>query len=174
MPRGYNPIQFGSWMGGDRDGNPNVTADVTKKVILFSRWQAAKLYEKELTKLIQDLSMKECSLRIKKIAGNSFEPYRVYLRPIRDKIRLTYQLIEKHLNNNESLNEKKLLTDKNEILKPLREVRESLNLNRGQHIANADLLDLIRRVRCFGINLARLDIRQESSRHQKLISDVLE
>ena len=173
LPRGYNPIQFGSWMGGDRDGNPNVTADVTKKVILFSRWQAAKLYEKELTKLIQDLSMKECSPKIKKIAGNSFEPYRVYLRPIRDKIRLTYQLIEKHLNNNESLNEKKLLKDKNEILKPLREVRESLNLNRGQHIANADLLDLIRRVRCFGINLARLDIRQESSRHQKLIADVL-
>ncbi|MDA7801475.1 phosphoenolpyruvate carboxylase [Candidatus Pelagibacter sp.] len=173
LPRGYNPIQFGSWMGGDRDGNPNVTADVTKKVILFSRWQAAKLYEKELTKLIQDLSMKECSLKIKKIAGNSFEPYRVYLRPIRDKIRLTYQLIEKHLNNNKSLNEKKLLKDKNEILKPLREVRESLNLNRGQHIANADLLDIIRRVRCFGINLARLDIRQESSRHQKLISDVL-
>ena len=173
LPRGYNPIQFGSWMGGDRDGNPNVTADVTKKVILFSRWQAAKLYEKELTKLIQDLSMKECSPKIKKITGNSFEPYRVYLRPIRDKIRLTYQLIEKHLNNNKSLNEKKLLKDKNEILKPLREVRESLNLNRGQHIANADLLDLIRRVRCFGINLARLDIRQESSRHQKLISDVL-
>ena len=173
LPRGYNPIQFGSWMGGDRDGNPNVTADITKKVILFSRWQAAKLYEKELTKLIQDLSMKECSPKIKKITGNSFEPYRVYLRPIRDKIRLTYQLIEKHLNNNKSLNEKKLLTDKNEILKPLREVRESLNLNRGQHIANADLLDLIRRVRCFGINLARLDIRQESSRHQKLIADVL-
>ena len=173
LPRGYNPIQFGSWMGGDRDGNPNVTADITKKVILFSRWQAAKLYEKELTKLIQDLSMKECSPKIKKIAGNSFEPYRVYLRPIRDKIRLTYQLIEKHLNNNKSLNEKKLLKDKNEILKPLREVRESLNLNRGQHIANADLLDLIRRVRCFGINLARLDIRQESSRHQKLIADVL-
>ena len=173
LPRGYSPIQFGSWMGGDRDGNPNVTADITKKVILFSRWQAAKLYEKELTKLIQDLSMKECSPKIKKITGNSFEPYRVYLRPIRDKIRLTYQLIEKHLNNNESLNEKKLLKDKNEILKPLREVRESLNLNRGQHIANADLLDLIRRVRCFGINLARLDIRQESSRHQKLIADAL-
>ena len=173
LPRGYSPIKFGSWMGGDRDGNPNVTADVTKKVILFSRWQAAKLYEKEFTKLIQDLSMKECSPKIKKISGDSFEPYRVYLRPIRDKIRLTYQLIEKHLNNNELLDEKKLLQDKNEILQPLRDIRESLNLNRGQHIANADLLDLIRRVRCFGISLARLDIRQESSRHTKLVSDVL-
>jgi len=173
LPRGYSPIKFGSWMGGDRDGNPNVTADVTKKVILFSRWQAAKLYEKEITKLIQDLSMEECSVKIKKITVNSFEPYRVYLRPIRDKIRLTHQLIEEHLNNDKLLDEKKLLQDKNEILQPLRDVRESLILNRGQHIANADLLDLIRRVRCFGINLARLDIRQESIRHEKLVSDVL-
>ena len=173
LPRGFNPIQFGSWMGGDRDGNPNVTAEVTKKVILFSRWQAAKLYEKELTKLIQDLSMKECSSKIKKITGKTFEPYRVYLRPIRDKIRSTYQIIENHLNNHEPLKEDKLLQDKNEILKPLRDIRESLNSNKSQHIANSDLLDLIRRVRCFGINLARLDIRQESSRHEQLLNEIL-
>ena len=54
----------------------------------------------------------------------------------------------------------------------MREVRESLNLNKGQHIANADLLDLIRRVRCFGVNLAKLDIRQESSRHDKLLKEI--
>jgi phosphoenolpyruvate carboxylase len=173
LPRGFNPIQFGSWMGGDRDGNPNVTAEVTKKVILFSRWQAAKLYEKELTKLIQDLSMKECSPKIKKITGKTFEPYRVYLRPIRDKIRSTYKIIENHLNNHEPLKEDELLQDKNEILKPLRDIRESLNSNNSQHIANSDLLDLIRRVRCFGINLARLDIRQESSRHEQLLNEIL-
>ena len=173
LPRGFNPIQFGSWMGGDRDGNPNVTAQVTKKVILFSRWQAAKLYEKELTKLIQDLSMKECSPKIKKITGKTFEPYRVYLRPIRDKIRSTYKIIENHLNNHEPLKEDELLQDKNEILKPLRDIRESLNSNNSQHIANSDLLDLIRRVRCFGISLARLDIRQESSRHEQLLNEIL-
>ena len=173
LPRGFSPIQFGSWMGGDRDGNPNVTAQVTKKVILFSRWQAAKLYEKEFTKLIQDLSMKECSSKIKKITGKTFEPYRVYLRPIRDKIRSTYKIIENHLNNHEPLKEDELLQDKNEILKPLRDIRESLNSNNSQHIANSDLLDLIRRVRCFGINLARLDIRQESSRHEQLLNEIL-
>ncbi len=172
LPRDFNPIQFGSWMGGDRDGNPNVTAEVTKKVILFSRWQAAKLYEKELTKLIQDLSMEECSTKIKKATGNSFEPYRVYLRPIRDKVRLTHQLIENHLNNNANLDEKKLIQNKSEITLPLREVRKSLKLNKGDHIANADLLDLMRRVRCFGINLARLDIRQESDRHEKLLNEI--
>ena len=170
LPRGFNPIQFGSWMGGDRDGNPNVTSEVTKKVILFSRWQAAKLYEKEFTKLIQDLSMKECSTQIQKVTGKTFEPYRVYLRPIRDKIRLTHQSIENHLTKNVPLINNKLLQDKNEILQPLRIVRDSLNLNRSQLIANSDLLDLIRRVRCFGINLAKVDIRQESSRHEKLVN----
>ena len=172
LPRNFNPIQFGSWMGGDRDGNPNVTSEVTKKVILFSRWQAAKLYERELTKLIQDLSMEECSQVIKKVTGNSFEPYRVYLRPLRDKVRRTHQLIEAHINYNKPLDENKLLKDKYEIINPLREVRTYLNINKGQHIANADLLDLIRRARCFGINLARLDIRQESDRHEKLLNEI--
>ena len=172
LPRNFNPIQFGSWMGGDRDGNPNVTSEVTKKVILFSRWQAAKLYEKELTQLIQDLSMEECSPAISRVTGKSFEPYRVYLRPLRDKVRNTHQLIEAHINFNKPLDEKKLLQDKYEIINPLREVRSSLNQNKGQHIANADLLDLIRRVRCFGINLARLDIRQESDRHEKLLNEI--
>ena len=53
LPKNFNPIEFGSWMGGDRDGNPNVTADVTRKVILLSRWEAAKFYEKALTKIIR-------------------------------------------------------------------------------------------------------------------------
>ena len=61
LPKNFNPIEFGSWMGGDRDGNPNVTAKVTKEVILLSRWEAAKLYEKALTKIIRSYSMEKCS-----------------------------------------------------------------------------------------------------------------
>ena len=116
--------------------------------------------------------MEECSTNIKRATGNSYEPYRVYLRPIRDKVRLTHQLIENHLNNNADLDEKKLIQNKNEITLPLREVRKSLKANRGEYIANADLLDLMRRVRCFGINLARLDIRQEADRHEKLLNEI--
>jgi phosphoenolpyruvate carboxylase len=173
LPINFNPFEFGSWMGGDRDGNPNVTALVTKKVILLSRWQAAKLYEKELTKLIQDLSMDKCSKEIRKFTGKTFEPYRAYLRPLRDKMRLTHQLIERHINRKKPLQENKLLQTKNEILKPLRIVQQSLNKNQGKMIANADLLDLIRRAKCFGVNLVKLDIRQESSRHSKLISEIV-
>jgi len=171
LPKNFNPIQFGSWMGGDRDGNPNVTADVTRKVILLSRWEAAKLYEKALTKIIRSYSMEKCSKKIQNKVGNSYEPYRVFLRPLRDKMRITHRLIEQHLVNKKPLNQKKLLCSREEILKPLRIVRESLEQNQNENIASGELLDLMRRAKCFGINLAKLDIRQESSRHSKLINE---
>ena len=173
LPKNFNPIEFGSWMGGDRDGNPFVTSEVTKEVILLSRWEAAKLYEKALTKLIRSYSMVKCSKKISRVTGNTFEPYRVFLRPLRDKIRSTHREIEQHLTNNKPLNEKKLLSSREEILKPLRVVRESLEENQSENIASGELLDLMRRAKCFGINLARLDIRQESSRHSQLLSEFI-
>ncbi len=173
LPKNFNPIQFGSWMGGDRDGNPNVTSQVTKQVILLSRWEAAKLYEKTLTKIIRSYSMKKCSKKISNKVGNSFEPYRVFLRPLRDKIRLTHRSIEQYLIDKKPLNQKMLLRSTEEILKPLRVVRESLEQNQNENIASGDLLDLMRRAKCFGINLARLDIRQESSRHTQLIAELV-
>ena len=171
LPKNFNPIEFGSWMGGDRDGNPNVTADTTKEVILLSRWEAAKLYEKELTKLIRGLSMEKCSNKILRTTGKTFEPYRVYLRPLRDKMRKTHRLIERHLVAKKPLKQRKLLSSKEEILKPLRVVRESLEQNQSENIASGELLDLMRRAKCFGINLAKLDIRQESSRHSQVITE---
>jgi len=173
LPKNFNPIEFGSWMGGDRDGNPFVTAEVTKRVILLSRWEAAKLYEKSMTKLIRSYSMEKCSKKILKTTGKSFEPYRVYLRPLRDKLRKTHRSIEQYLVNNKPLNEKNLLSEREEILKPLRVVRESLEQNQSENIASGDLLDLMRRAKCFGINLARLDIRQESSRHSQLLEEYI-
>jgi phosphoenolpyruvate carboxylase len=173
LPKNFNPIEFGSWMGGDRDGNPNVTAEVTKEVILLSRWEAAKLYEKSLTKLIRSYSMGKCSKEIKKKTGESFEPYRVYLRPLRDKMRITHRSIEQHLVYNKPLNEKILLNSREEILRPLRVVRKSLEENQNENLASGELLDLMRRAKCFGINLARLDIRQESSRHSQLIAEYI-
>ena len=129
LPKSFNPIEFGSWMGGDRDGNPNVTAEVTKRVILLSRWEAAKLYEKNLTKIIRSYSMEKCSKKILRKVGKTHEPYRVFLRPLRDKMRLTHRSIEQHLIKNKPLDKKKLLASREEILKPLRVVRESLELN---------------------------------------------
>ena len=173
LPKNFNPIEFGSWMGGDRDGNPNVTAEVTNEVILLSRWEAAKLYEKSLTKLIRSLSMEKCSNTIIRKTGKTYEPYRAFLRPLRNKMRVTHRLIEQHLVRKKPLDQSKLLSSKEEILKPLRLVRESLEKNQSKNIASGDLLDLMRRTKCFGINLAKLDIRQESKRHSQLIYELV-
>ncbi|CAH9082129.1 unnamed protein product [Cuscuta epithymum] len=61
LPLTCTPIKFGSWMGGDRDGNPNVTSKVTKDVSLLSRWMAIDLYVREIDSLRFELSMNRCS-----------------------------------------------------------------------------------------------------------------
>ena len=71
------------------------------------------------------------------------------------------------------MNEQILLNSREEILKPLRVVRKSLEENQNENLASGELLDLMRRAKCFGINLARLDIRQESSRHSQLIAEYI-
>ena len=126
LPIKYSPIKIGSWMGGDRDGNPNVTAKITKEVILLSRWEAAILYEKEFTKIIQSLSMYDCSKKIRKYIGKSWEPYRVFLRPIRNKLQQTQKEIELALIKKRVPNKLLLVQSINEIIDPLFDVYNSL------------------------------------------------
>jgi len=172
LPIDFSPLVFGSWMGGDRDGNPNVTAKTTEEVVLLSRWEAANLYEKEFTKIIQKLSMHECSKELKKKVGNSQEPYRDYLRPIRNKLKTTQQEIEIFLNEKKSLKGSLLVQSVSEIINPLKVVYNSLCEVKCKAIADGSILDLLRRVYSFGLNLARLDIRQESKRHLKLMRNI--
>ena len=172
LPINFSPIVFGSWMGGDRDGNPNVTAKTTKEVILLSRWEAASLYEKEFTKLIQSLSLHDCSKKIKKVVGKTRVPYRVFLRPIRNKLNQTQKEIESCLKENRKPKQTLLVQSINEIIQPLNDVYNSLSLVKCQIIADGIVLDLIRRAHTFGLNLTKLDIRQEAARHYKLITSV--
>nr|CAB3476574.1 unnamed protein product [Digitaria exilis] len=69
LPLTCTPIKFGSWMGGDRDGNPNVTAKVTRDVSLLSRWMAIDLYIRELDNLSFELSVKRCSDKVSSLAN---------------------------------------------------------------------------------------------------------
>ncbi|PPR41055.1 MAG: Phosphoenolpyruvate carboxylase [Alphaproteobacteria bacterium MarineAlpha5_Bin12] len=172
LPINFSPISFGSWMGGDRDGNPFVTAKTTKEVILLSRWMAANLYEKELTKLIQDLSMHECSNILKKKVGKTFEPYRVFLRPIRNKMQTTQKEIELYLNEKKQMNLKLIVNSIEEVVKPLNLVYESLCDVKCDSIANSSVLDLLRRTQAFGLNLAKIDIRQEAKKHEILMNQL--
>jgi len=172
LPINFSPIVFGSWMGGDRDGNPNVTAKTTEEIILLARWEAANLYEGELTKLIESLSMHECSKVLKSRTDNNSEPYRFFLRPIRNKMKSTQKEIELHLNEGKSLNKSLLVQSISEVIQPLIIVYNSLCAVKCKAIADGSVLDLLRRAYTFGLNLAKLDIRQESNRHQKLIKNI--
>ncbi|XP_038725752.1 phosphoenolpyruvate carboxylase 4 isoform X2 [Tripterygium wilfordii] len=73
LPLTCTPIKFGSWMGGDRDGNPNVTAKVTRDVSLLSRWMAIDLYIREIDSLRFELSMSRCSDHLSKLAHEILE-----------------------------------------------------------------------------------------------------
>ena len=177
LPINFSPITFGSWMGGDRDGNPYVTKEITEEVVLLSRWSAANLYEKELTKLIQDLSMHECSKTISHNQGKDgrrgpWEPYRVFLRPIRDKMKTTQTAIELYLNNRSNLNQSLMVQSIDELIEPLTDVYNSLCSVKCEVIANGLTLNLLRRAYAFGLSLAKLDIRQSAEKHQDLIAGI--
>lgn len=73
LPLTCTPIRFGSWMGGDRDGNPNVTAKVTKDVSLLSRWMTIDLYIREVDSLKFELSMNRCSDSLSQMAHEILE-----------------------------------------------------------------------------------------------------
>ncbi|XP_047972485.1 phosphoenolpyruvate carboxylase 4 isoform X2 [Salvia hispanica] len=73
LPLTCTPIKFGSWMGGDRDGNPNVTAKVTRDVSLLSRWMAVDLYLREVDNLRFELSMNQCSAKLSGLAREILE-----------------------------------------------------------------------------------------------------
>jgi phosphoenolpyruvate carboxylase len=99
LPWHAAPIRFASWMGGDRDGNPNVTAKVTDEVLLLSRWVAADLLLKDVTQLRHELSVGHASSELQEMVGNVTEPYRVVLRDIRKKLKNTRRWAEECLNH---------------------------------------------------------------------------
>ncbi len=172
LPHDIAPIRMGLWMGGDRDGNPNVTAQVTEDVLLLGRWMGADLFAKDIDDLIQNLSMQKCNNKIREVVGETNEPYRVFLRILRDKLINTRNHCEALLKNlplNDSLS---LIDDIEQILSPLELCRQSLLDCKGRAIATAHLQDVITRAHVFGLNLAKLDIRQESVEHSAALSQL--
>jgi phosphoenolpyruvate carboxylase len=65
LPLEAATVRFLSWMGGDRDGNPNVTASVSAEVLLLARWQAADLYLRDIEDLLEELSVTRCDARLR-------------------------------------------------------------------------------------------------------------
>ena len=171
LPMDIAPIRFASWMGGDRDGNPNVTAEVTEEVLRLARWMAADLFGRDVENLYHELSMVQCSDELRARVGDTREPYRALLKPLRDRLQITKQWLNDILHG-EPWRGPDPLTRKEELLQPLLLCHRSLMACNMGEIANGELLDTIRRLNCFGVTLLRLDVRQESSRHRDAIAAI--
>jgi len=174
LPVDFVPVKFTSWMGGDRDGNPNVTATVTRHAMQLSRWKAADLFLRDVGVLISELSMSECSDEVRELCGDpeAIEPYRVILKRMRSQLLNTQAYLERRLKGERLPRPADLLISNDQLWTPLYAIYQSLQQCDMGIIANGQLLDTLRRVKCFGVPLVRIDLRQESTRHTEAIAEV--
>ncbi|KHK63929.1 MULTISPECIES: phosphoenolpyruvate carboxylase [Pseudomonas] len=171
LPLEAAPIRFASWMGGDRDGNPNVTAAVTREVLLLARWMAADLYLRDVDHLAADLSMQNASAALRAQAGDSAEPYRAVLKQLRERLRATRNWAQASLKASTPASAE-VLQNNRELLDPLELCYQSLHECGMGVIADGPLLDCLRRAVTFGLFLVRLDVRQDSTRHTMAMTEI--
>lgn len=172
LPLDAAPIRFASWMGGDRDGNPNVTAQVTRHVLRLARWLAADLYLRDVSQLTHELSMQRATPELMHAIGEETdEPYRVLLKRLRARLRHTRTELQNAIAHDLPLPQD-IIHDRAELLDPLLMCYRSLHECGMGLIADGDLLDTIRRASTFGLSLVRLDIRQDASRHIAALDEI--
>ena len=170
LPPGVRPIHFSSWVGGDRDGNPSVTPDVTRRATLMARWVAADLFARDVDKLVAHLSFERGSRDLDARTNTEKEPYRVLLRDVRRRLRLARTRLAEALESGATRIEEPITS--REFADVLALCEDSLRETNNGVVADGHLLDVRRRLEIFGFALVPLDIRQESSRHAEAI-DVL-
>ncbi|WEL56627.1 phosphoenolpyruvate carboxylase [Pseudomonas kermanshahensis] len=171
LPLEAAPIRFASWMGGDRDGNPNVTAAVTREVLLLARWMAADLFLRDIDALAAELSMQHASSALREHVGDSAEPYRAILKQLRDRLRATRAWAHAALSSSTSAGAD-VLVDNRDLIAPLELCYQSLHECGMGVIAEGPLLDCLRRAVTFGLYLGRLDVRQDAARHRDALTEI--
>ena len=162
LPLGVMPIRFASWMGGDRDGNPNVTTKVTKEVVLLARLTAVDLYLQDIRSLIELLL--ECNLRSQSKT----------LAEIEKRLIQTKHWVEFQLGQRQKPPNKKGYSESSYLFKSLVEFNHSIkDLNISQSIKDK-VFDIIQCATCFGLCLIPLDIRQNAKKHIELMNAITE
>ena len=177
-----NIVRFGTWVGGDMDGNPDVHAKTIRETLARQQQVIINAYFGECQNLAQLLSQSasrsavtpELSQRIELYATlipgalgitpmrHDRMPYRVFLGQVSERLRLTY---DGRPNGYEG---------PQHFLRDLKLISTSLKLNRGFHAGWANVQRLIRRVETFGFHLATLDLRQQAEIHHRVIGQGLD
>ena len=182
------PLSFGTWIGGDRDGNPNITADVTRSAILLQNSHFTRTLLLHLDQLVQGVSISskltgvskeleksvlddleklpEIESRYRRI--NAEEPYRLKVTAIRHKLLITQQ---RHTDNSPHVPGRDY-KDSAELLSDFEIMRKSLMANNGELIATGLLERITRAINAFGLSHAKMDIREHSDAHHYLLKQL--
>ena len=182
------PLSFGTWIGGDRDGNPNITAAVTKSAILLQNSHFTRAINRHLDELRQSLSIStklagvtkelerslaedleklpEIEARYRRI--NVEEPYRLKATAIGHKLLLTQARHTSGLPHFPGRDYKNTA----ELLQDFEIMHASLLANNGELIANGLLNRIYRTISAFGLTHATMDIREHSGVHRNLLTQI--
>jgi phosphoenolpyruvate carboxylase len=181
-----NFLSFGSWVGGDRDGNPFVTHKVTYEVLRMQKKLALEKYVEEIKHIKRQLSSSAKIVPVDPELIKSVErdreliPEEIDIKNPLEFYRIKLEYVHKKLLNTIAMNENKeanhgyYYSNKEEFLEDLYLVDASLRRNKGERLADSGLKKLIRLVELFGFHLAKLDIRQHSFLHFAAISEITE
>ena len=186
-------LRFGSWIGGDRDGHPGVTTEVTA---LAWRMQAQTAYEEYLRRLERLFDQLSLSDRLcqpseafmaslaedTRLANLMFgdqpnphpqEPYRRKLEIMQYRIRRNLDLTLRAMDGDAVRFDEPGYASAQAFLDDLSLIRDSLVSHGDRSISQGELLDLTLLVQTFGFHLLQMDVRQESTRHSQTVADIL-
>lgn len=186
-------LRFGSWIGGDRDGHPGVTAEVTALAWRLQADTVLAEYLRRVERLSDQLSLSDrlChpsesfrtrleadAMLAERLFGNQpnphpQEPYRRKLEIMLYRLRRNQDLNRRALAHGLAAYEEPGYTSVAAFLEDLILIRDSLAGHGDGSLAEGELNDLIRLVRTFGFHLTQLDVRQESTRHSETVADLL-
>ncbi|MFF2091200.1 phosphoenolpyruvate carboxylase [Paenibacillus sp. NPDC058174] len=177
-------LRFGSWIGGDRDGNPSVTAKITWETLTLNRQLALQKYEEKINELVDQLSFSTNIVEVSEeliesikqdrqlidvkcveLWRNAKEPYRIKLGFMLEKLANA---------RDEALKGSPMrYNNADELLADLRIIDRSLRHHFADHVADTQIGKLVRQVELFGFHLLQLDIRQHSQEHENAMSEIL-
>ena len=180
VPPDARPLVLGSWVGGDRDGNPNVTPAVTREVLALNVDRALRIHERLVEQLIEELGVSTRVVGVSEelrgalardrrvlpdvhdryIRLNQYEPYRLKLSYVLARLQHTRSRVaegRRHVPGRDYLGVAAYLED-------LEVVDRSLRAHLGARIAGGTLARALRTARALGLHLAELDFREHSGR----------
>ena len=188
-------LRYGSWVGGDRDGNPFVTVETTEEALREHKESILRLYNIDVDELYHHLSQASTRVgfsqelldsierdftlvpkdEIEVLERFRLEPYRQKLILMFRRLRATRAVNEQpwHVRGQKAPVNPRAYSHAAEFLHDLYLIRDSLEANKGERLARSGLARLIRSAEVFGFHLATLDVRQHAGRHRSAMAEIL-